>query len=913
MKKTSLSLVFAGLLALPTLSLSMGLGSVRTYSNLNERLRAEIPVLSVTKKQRLSVALASNAAFAKRGIVRGGELNSLRFSLIKKGERYYVKVTSIKKITTPYLNFVLELKGDEGQTYREYAIFLDPTAPGAKKKKSGVAKKSTRHSKRDRKRETEKVIRRQSSQSRKSKSRYTIVNRKAGTYGPVQNGETLSGIALKVKPSKDISIQQMIYLLEEANPRQLKYGLQAGTTLNVPEIKGYSATDKPTTVAEQPKQEKQRETSVKKDKPTTIGQVKINGAEVEPVKVEQDKPVADKVVARVVSTLDDTVKPETKPAEVKPAEVKPAETKPAEVKPVEVKPVEVKPVEVKPAETKPKAEKTRIVSTIEQEKPKAKPQPAQVEEETDLSQWALLGGGVAAILGLVTLLFVRRRKSADKEAIVLLDDETELDDLVNDENEEIAADVIASVDDSADEILVQTTEQVTDVPETLDDMSESIDEELVEVSSVVEKEKQIEQDTEALLTSIDEGEVENVTDVDDDPFDNDLFNFDDEEPAIDHSLVDIQADLNEEVIADDEKVESEPEETVELDDGLSFDLNENLEELHNETSAESVEVEQVEDDELRLDFDLTADEPTDEAVDEALTELKDDELTADTDDGLTFNVNDDVVAEMAEDTTEAVTSDEPMNVENMLDFNVEEMPEPEVMTETSADEAISADEHSIEFGVDTTVYDQTDVETEMATSLENEAVMSSDVVTKKKSKAFKVDKMDAGHIDFSSFASLAPSLQKPMEEVEKPSEDVVVEQEVLLEVPTESPRATETPAVTEISAEADSVTIDLEQPKEVEIATVATDTASDTKVEKTFVGITDTVASAKTQVPGVVYSADNSTIENKNIEFDMKLAMAETFISVANFSRAKELLESILQDCSVEQAEKAKELLKSLN
>ncbi len=132
MKKNLLSLAVGTMLFVPTLSSAVGLGSVRTYSHLNEKLSAEIPVLSVKRKGKMSVSLAPNKEFARRDVRRTKAIDSLRFSLVERRGRVYIRVSSKEQIIKPYLNFILRLSTPEGVVSREYAIFLDPA--GTKKK-----------------------------------------------------------------------------------------------------------------------------------------------------------------------------------------------------------------------------------------------------------------------------------------------------------------------------------------------------------------------------------------------------------------------------------------------------------------------------------------------------------------------------------------------------------------------------------------------------------------------------------------------------------------------------------------------------------------------------------------------------------------------------------------------------------
>jgi len=255
-----LSLLAAGILLLPSLGLAVGLGSVRTYSNLNERLVAEISVLSVSKKGEMSVSLASNEEFARRGLQRATVLNDLRFRLVERRGRVYVAVTSEKQIAVPYLNFILQLNMGEDVISREYAIFLDPVVSQKKKNKASklppksepykpsstnampvVAKSDGTHQKKN---NVSKRLPKSMPDKPSSTNAIPVVAKsdvmphQMGRYGPVKRGESFWTIAIHTRPSRAISINKMVAALKEANPH-IGSVLPSGIVLNVPTFAGY--------------------------------------------------------------------------------------------------------------------------------------------------------------------------------------------------------------------------------------------------------------------------------------------------------------------------------------------------------------------------------------------------------------------------------------------------------------------------------------------------------------------------------------------------------------------------------------------------------------------------------------------------------------------------------------------------
>lgn len=320
-KKRLLPHLLGIILLTPNTASAVGLGSINTQSNINEKLRAVIPVLSLRGNTTdLSVSLASGNEFAKRGIRQNSDINSLTFSTFQQNGRTYVRVNSIKPINSPYLNFVVQLNANGDVALREYAVFLDaantsantssqkleilprqstPTialestsgnGQSAAEKQVEISTKPVTYSgngsqtsvKQDNvsvlittaktvtaeeaesialqqveeapqptspvaqpvnapavvlvSTEQDTVVPQQNLQRTEKTSKFSG---EKGQYGPIRSGETLWSIARYVRPSSSVSIERMVAALKQANPSLGRNGLQTGTTLVVPTLKGY--------------------------------------------------------------------------------------------------------------------------------------------------------------------------------------------------------------------------------------------------------------------------------------------------------------------------------------------------------------------------------------------------------------------------------------------------------------------------------------------------------------------------------------------------------------------------------------------------------------------------------------------------------------------------------------------------
>ncbi|MEE4163969.1 MAG: FimV/HubP family polar landmark protein [Woeseiaceae bacterium] len=122
----SLALVFL----LSSQAFALGLGEIRIDSALNEPLRAEIELLSATPEElsNLKVALASEATFERYGLDRPFYLTDLVFQVVKsgRGDGNVIIVSSPNPVTEPFLTFLVEATWSSGRLLREYTVLLDP-------------------------------------------------------------------------------------------------------------------------------------------------------------------------------------------------------------------------------------------------------------------------------------------------------------------------------------------------------------------------------------------------------------------------------------------------------------------------------------------------------------------------------------------------------------------------------------------------------------------------------------------------------------------------------------------------------------------------------------------------------------------------------------------------------------------
>ncbi len=110
-------------------ALALGLGGINVKSELNQPLRAEIPVYvsSPAEAESLRVELAAGAEFARVGLDIDDIAVPLEFDVGKnaRGEPV-ILVKSNQAIREPTLTFLVEVNWSNGRFLREYSVLLEP-------------------------------------------------------------------------------------------------------------------------------------------------------------------------------------------------------------------------------------------------------------------------------------------------------------------------------------------------------------------------------------------------------------------------------------------------------------------------------------------------------------------------------------------------------------------------------------------------------------------------------------------------------------------------------------------------------------------------------------------------------------------------------------------------------------------
>lgn len=400
---------------------ALGLGEINVESQLNQRFSAVIPLSEIDSEdlETVTVSVAPAEAYERAGIERADYLDSLEFTVRNDRGQPRVVVSSSQIAREPVVTLLVQARWAGGRILREYTVLLDPPqlikAPSPQPKPAPkpvmepapapviavpkpvapkpapapvMAPAPTKSEPEFY--ETRSEVRPAPAAAAKPKPAPVPAPMAAPStgqfYGPVLAQETLWSIATKLRPSPDVSMDQVIYALAAANPKTIQRGttVNKGASLAVPSaesmralspaeaksrlaaLRGAAAPAKPTAPASKPAP-KPAEAAPPPPAPAP--------SVAEPAKTPAAAPAPPAPSKPAKSVLDAPAALTTAPAS-KPAPTVKETPKPAPP-PVEAK-VEPKPAakpEVKPEpKPEPKAEpKPEIKPEVKAEPPAAAP------------------------------------------------------------------------------------------------------------------------------------------------------------------------------------------------------------------------------------------------------------------------------------------------------------------------------------------------------------------------------------------------------------------------------------------------------------------------------------------------------------------------------------------------------------
>ncbi len=250
-------------LLLGTQAMALGLGEIRLSSALNQPMRAEIALLSATPEEltNLTIQLASADTFDRYDLDRPVFLTGLDFDIVQSGraDGNFVRVTSSEPISEPFVTFLVEASWSRGRLLREYTILLDPPTfappPAAAAAQAVAAPSQATQS--DAGQIQRPAPGPQAAPTRpavqapvQSQSTSPAAPQNTGQdFGQpnfdttpggdlqIQRGDTLWGIASRVRPDSRLTMNQVMLAIYEANPQAFEGNInvmRAGASLRIP-------------------------------------------------------------------------------------------------------------------------------------------------------------------------------------------------------------------------------------------------------------------------------------------------------------------------------------------------------------------------------------------------------------------------------------------------------------------------------------------------------------------------------------------------------------------------------------------------------------------------------------------------------------------------------------------------------
>lgn len=216
---------------------ALGLGEATVTSSLNQPLRAEIELVNTRNLELNEIlpGLATREEFLKANVDRVYFLSDIRFKVeSNKNGKMVVVLTTSKPVREPFINFLVEVIWPSGRLLREYALLIDPPLFNEDKAKPVQAPVTHQQASGD-------VVTIPQAAPAKSVGRTQANQGIAGqSYGPTNSKDTLWDIALKARPDRSVTPQQVMLSIQDLNPAAFINKninkLKAGVVLRLPTL-----------------------------------------------------------------------------------------------------------------------------------------------------------------------------------------------------------------------------------------------------------------------------------------------------------------------------------------------------------------------------------------------------------------------------------------------------------------------------------------------------------------------------------------------------------------------------------------------------------------------------------------------------------------------------------------------------
>lgn len=213
---------------------ALGLADPRVQSSLNEPLEARVDITDLRglDPTLLKVRLADEAAFEQAGLPRSTLAESVQMALERGAGGLQLVLTTERVIREPYLDLLVTLYWPNGQQRGQITLLFDP--PGYASAPALIDNAPMSASPRQPQIDAAPLV----SQRQEAVPAISSSDPTASSSVRVHSGDTLWELARRVRPGDDVSIEQVMLALLQANPDAFPdgniNGLRAGAVLAVP-------------------------------------------------------------------------------------------------------------------------------------------------------------------------------------------------------------------------------------------------------------------------------------------------------------------------------------------------------------------------------------------------------------------------------------------------------------------------------------------------------------------------------------------------------------------------------------------------------------------------------------------------------------------------------------------------------
>lgn len=230
MRNLTKTIAAVSLLA-PASAYPLGIGDIKLHSALNQNLDAEIALVVSAGENvsGLNVRLAPPEKFDQAGVPWSYFLSKIKFrSVVRADGAMIIKLSSKEALREPFLDFLLEVSWDKGNLYREFTVLVDPpvayTQPVIP-----VVEKATQIT----------VVEANFGEPVVVEYVDDQIKGKTEQNRLTQKNDSLWKISEEVNSYDDVSIEQMMMAIYQANPKAFYKdnvnALMAGHKLDIPE------------------------------------------------------------------------------------------------------------------------------------------------------------------------------------------------------------------------------------------------------------------------------------------------------------------------------------------------------------------------------------------------------------------------------------------------------------------------------------------------------------------------------------------------------------------------------------------------------------------------------------------------------------------------------------------------------